>query len=156
MFSKSCEYAIRATIFIASESTRGNKMGIKDIAQKIDSPVAFTAKILQNLVRHKIIRSTKGPTGGFEVSSESMKEIKLADIVRAIDGDSVYQGCALGLPTCSESSPCPAHNKFKHIREELKKMLTSTSLEELTQGVHIGTTFLKQEKPNINDIITNK
>ncbi|MET0760542.1 MAG: transcriptional regulator, partial [Flavobacterium sp.] len=47
MFSKTCEYGIRASIFIASQSYQNNRIGLKDIAKKIDSPEAFTAKILQ-------------------------------------------------------------------------------------------------------------
>ncbi len=145
MFSKSCEYGIRATLFIASESYKGNKVGIKDIAEQIHSPEAFTAKILQALVRHEIIRSTKGPSGGFNIDKEDTTKIKLADIVSAIDGDSIYNGCALGLPSCSESSPCPVHAKFKHIREELKQMLISTTLEDLILDINTGKTFLKLE-----------
>ncbi len=67
MFSKACEYAIRAAIFIASESERGRRSSLKDIAREIDSPEAFTAKTLQKLTRSGIIVSTKGAQGGFEV-----------------------------------------------------------------------------------------
>ena len=64
MFSKTCEYGIRATIIIATESYQDNRVGLKEIAEKIDSPVAFTAKILQVLSRENIIHSVKG-VGGF-------------------------------------------------------------------------------------------
>ena len=53
MFSKTCEYAIRATIYIASESSAGKRCGIRDIARKIESPEPFTAKILQRLVKQR-------------------------------------------------------------------------------------------------------
>ena len=71
MFSKSCEYGIRATIFIATQSYLNNRTGIKDIAKKIDSPEAFTAKILQILVKANIIHSTKGVGGGFEIPKKT-------------------------------------------------------------------------------------
>ena len=64
MFSKTCEYAIRATIYIASESSAGKRCGIRDIARKIESPEPFTAKILQRLVKADIIKSIKGNGGG--------------------------------------------------------------------------------------------
>ena len=67
MFSKACEYGIKATIFIASNSYEKQRVSLKEIAKEIDSPEAFTAKILQNLVRHKIINSVKGAYGGFEI-----------------------------------------------------------------------------------------
>lgn len=53
MFSKACEYGIRASILIASESVNGNRLGLITIAKKIDSPEAFTSKILQKLVKEK-------------------------------------------------------------------------------------------------------
>ena len=56
MFSKSCEYAIRATIFIATHCCNKGKVGLKEIANEIDSPTAFTAKILQVLVKNNIIK----------------------------------------------------------------------------------------------------
>jgi Rrf2 family protein len=143
MFSKTCEYGIRATIFIATQSYLNNRAGIKDIAKKIDSPEAFTAKILQTLVKANIIQSTKGVGGGFEIPKKKLVEIKLAQIVSAIDGDKVFTGCGLGLSHCSESHPCPVHEKFKSIRNELAFMLENTNLEELVLGLKSGETFLR-------------
>lgn len=143
MFSKTCEYGIRATIFIASQSYQNQRVGLKDIAKKIDSPEAFTAKILQILSKDNIINSIKGVGGGFEIPRESMKEIKLAQIVNALEGDRVFTGCGLGLAHCSEDHPCPMHEKFKSIRNELAFMLENTNLEELALGIKTGDTFLR-------------
>jgi len=144
MFSKTCEYGIRAVIFIAEESTKGKKTGIKEIARQIDSPEAFTAKILQTLVKHQIIISFKGPSGGFYISGESLSQIKLVEIVSAIDGDAVFKNCALGLKGCSEDSPCPLHNEFKRIRDGLEEMLRSISIGDLTAKLHSKQTVLKR------------
>ncbi|HEY6143444.1 MAG TPA: Rrf2 family transcriptional regulator [Flavobacterium sp.] len=143
MFSKTCEYGIRATIFIASQSYQDQRVGLKDIAKKIDSPEAFTAKILQILSKNNIVNSIKGVGGGFEIPKETMHQIKLAQIVTAIDGDSVFTGCGLGLSQCSEDHPCPVHDKFKAIRNELAFMLENTNLEELALGIKSGDTFLR-------------
>jgi Rrf2 family transcriptional regulator, iron-sulfur cluster assembly transcription factor len=143
LFSKSCEYAIRATIFIGSQSFKGNKPGLKDISGEINSPEAFTAKILQLLVKHRIISSHKGPFGGFSIDTNSLSEIKLYDIILAIDGDSIFKGCALGLPKCSENHPCPAHHKFKTFRKQLQDTLRSISIEDMIKDVISGLTFLK-------------
>jgi len=143
MFSKTCEYGIRATIFIASQSYQNNRVGIKDIAQKIDSPEAFTAKILQILSRNKIIHSIKGVGGGFDIPKETMNQITLAQVVTALEGDRVFTGCGLGLSHCSEEHPCPVHDKFKAIRNELAHMLETTNLEELAIGIKSGDTFLR-------------
>jgi len=64
MFSKSCEYAIKAVIHLCMETHAGGRLSINDIAVAIDSPEPFTAKILQTLSKHKIISSAKGPGGG--------------------------------------------------------------------------------------------
>ena len=143
MFSKTCEYGIRATIFIASESYQNNRVGLRDIAKKIDSPEAFTAKILQILSKASIIRSITGVGGGFEIAKEIMTQIKLSQIVTALDGDRVFTGCGLGLSYCSEDHPCPVHDKFKAIRNELAFMLENTNLEELAMGIKSGDTFLR-------------
>ncbi len=143
MFSKTCEYGIRATIFIASQSYQGKRVGLRDIAEKIDSPEAFTAKILQILSRNKVIHSVKGVGGGFEIPIAIMNQIKLSQIVTAIDGDSVFTGCALGLSHCSEDHPCPVHDNFKAIRNDLAFMLENTNLEQLALGIKSGDTFLR-------------
>lgn len=143
MFSKACEYGIRSAILIAKISLEGERIGIKEIAKEIDSPEAFTAKILQILTRGNIIQSTKGVKGGFEVSESQMKSILLADLVNAIDGDHIYQGCGLGLPKCNEEHPCPIHHKFKEVRHLLQKVLTETTLYDLAMGINTGTVFLK-------------
>jgi len=142
MFSKACEYAIRATIYIAVQSNQDNRVGIKDISKEIDSPEAFTAKILQQLSRNNIISSIKGPHGGFEIDKKDMSKINLSQIVMAIDGDNIYRGCGLGFKQCSEKQPCPVHNKFKVVRNELKHMLETTNVLELSLGLKKGLTFL--------------
>jgi Rrf2 family protein len=148
MFSKACEYGIRASIFIASKSAKGIRVGIKDVAKEIDSPEPFTAKIMQILTKNKIIHSTKGVGGGFEVSNEIQKSIKLIQIVDAIDGDRIYKGCGIGLKECSEEHPCPVHDDFKKIRGLLFEMLTQTTLEQLASGVKSGDFFLKTLNTN--------
>ncbi|MBI2281119.1 MAG: Rrf2 family transcriptional regulator [Bacteroidetes bacterium] len=144
MFSKTCEYGIRAAIYIASNSREGKRVRLKDIASKIDSPEAFTAKILQLLAKNDIIDSVKGPTGGFEMNEKKMKSIMLNEIVLAIDGDKIYNGCGLGLKKCNAAKPCPVHNQFKVIRDELKTMLTTTSIYTLSEGLSEGLIWLKR------------
>jgi Rrf2 family protein len=144
MFSKACEYGIRATIYIASKSLQEQRATLIDIAEEIDSPTAFTAKILQQLVRNKVIHSIKGPHGGFYIPEEEMNGIKMAEIVEAIDGNALFTGCGLGLNQCDENHPCPVHHKFKAIRNDLESMLRNTTIKEMAEGVETGLSFLKQ------------
>lgn len=144
MFSKACEYAIKAAIFIAGNSMVDKRVNLSDIVTEIDSPIAFTAKILQQLVKFDIIESTKGPGGGFHIDKSKLPNIQLSQIVFAIDGDKVFNGCGLGLTECNVEYPCPVHDKFLTIRENLKKMTRETSLYELANGLNQGHTFLKR------------
>lgn len=144
MFSKACEYGIRAMLYIAEQSENDNRVNIKEISAAIDSPEAFTAKVLQQLARNGIVDSLKGPTGGFSIIKDRLDEIKLRDIVYAIDGDQIYKGCGLGLPKCNDERPCPVHHKYAAVRDELEAMLETTTLKELAFGLNKGLTFLKR------------
>ena len=143
MFSKTCEYAIRATIYIANKSKEGTNVGLKDIAKNIDSPEAFTAKILQKLVKDDLVSSIKGPNGGFSLSKKQQEKVYLIDVVRCIDGSQTYDGCGLGLNQCSEEKPCPIHFQFKEVRTKLKRMLENTNMVILLEKLERGETFLR-------------
>ncbi|MFA6770953.1 MAG: Rrf2 family transcriptional regulator [Bacteroidales bacterium] len=144
MFSKACEYAIKATVYIIDQSLNNQKTSLKEIANTIDSPEAYTSKILQQLSKENIILSEKGPTGGFSIDKTKAQEIKLSTIVSAIDGDSIYQGCGLGFKQCSENKPCVIHHKFKAIRDGLKEMLENTLLVNLSKDITDGKSFFKR------------
>ena len=143
MFSKTCEYAIRALIFIAQMSKDGSRISIKDISSGIDSPEYFIAKILQDLSRKGFVQSAKGPNGGFYMDDANLEQ-SVADIVREIDGDKLFSGCGLGLKECSEDHPCPIHNDFKHIRQEIKTMLEESRIQLFVENLDLKLTFLKQ------------
>lgn len=143
MLSKACEYGIRATLFIAAQSLQGKRVVLPEIAKAIDSPEPFTAKILQQLAKSKLVQSNKGPHGGFSISEADMVRIKLKDLVLAIDGESLFTECGLGLKACNEEAPCPIHHKYKPIRAEIIAMMEATSLQELSQQLEAGDTVLK-------------
>ncbi|MEP0713699.1 Rrf2 family transcriptional regulator [Algoriphagus sp.] len=131
MFSKSCEYGLRATIFIAERSSASERVGLKAIAQAIDSPEAFTAKILQVLTKNNIVTGIKGPNGGFMIEEERMSEIKLIEIITILDGDKIFFGCGLGLAQCDDKFPCPLHNQFVKVKVELRKMFERNTLRDI-------------------------
>ena len=142
MFSKACEYGIKAIIYIATQSMQDKRVKIGDIAENVGSPEAFTAKILGALVKHDIVQSLTGPYGGFQIDKGKIESIKLSEIVFAIDGDSIYNGCGLGLSECNEIHPCPVHDKFVKIRADLKSFLHTTTIHELAAGIKSGKTLL--------------
>jgi Rrf2 family protein len=143
MFSKACEYGIRAMLYVARKSKDGTRVGIKEISKAIDSPEPFMAKILQDLSRKGMVLSIKGPHGGFYMDDSHLR-ISLAEIVVAIDGVQLFNGCGLGLKACNEKKPCPIHYEFKAIRANLKTMLESTALGEFTENLERGLFHLKR------------
>ena len=143
MFSRACEYALRAVLYISIKSVNGSRLSIPEIAKEVDAPLAFTGKILQTLVREGIISSIKGPNGGFFIDPKS-KPVPLSAIVKAIDGsDDVLLSCALGLKECSDKFPCPIHDEVKPYKERLRKVMRETTVQDLVTDLSKGRTFLK-------------
>lgn len=129
MFSKSCEYGIKAVIYIAQQSNEHNPVNVAQVSKNIKAPEFFIAKILQDLTRKKILNSIKCPRGGF-YSTKSQKDIQIIDIVKIIDGDQLFTKCVLGLDNCSSLNPCPMHKEYQHIRKSIIDMLSSNTVED--------------------------
>lgn len=132
MFSKACEYGLKAMIFIASSDNNGKLYTLDDISENIGSPISFTSKVLQQLTKAGLLISKKGPTGGFLLGDKNIANTNLYQIVKAIDGDSLLKSCGLGLHTCNDKKPCPLHNKYSLIRDHINQMLQETSLIDFT------------------------
>jgi len=98
---------------------------------------------LQQLTRCGIVKSIKGPYGGFMIEEEKMYT-KLSEVVRILDGDAIYTGCGLGLKQCDASSPCPLHFKFVEIRDGLRNMLEKNTLKSIAEEMNIDFTILKR------------
>jgi Rrf2 family protein len=143
IFSKTCEYAMRAVFFIAHRTADGGRAGIKEIAAGIDSPEPFLAKILQDLSRRGVVQSAKGPNGGFYVDDKILK-MPLSAIVEAVDGNGIFTGCGLGLEYCSEENPCPIHHEFKAIRNQIQELLQATKIGEFNEDLNLGIAVLRK------------
>ena len=139
MFSKACEYALKIMIYLCAQE-EGKLAGLRDISAANGSPEAYTAKILQQLVKSGLLQSLRGPTGGFKVVN---RPITLLEVVTAIDGEGIVKNCVLGLEECSADHPCPIHDKFSAIRDHLKGVLSTTHLDDAKKGVIEGKLFLK-------------
>lgn len=142
MISKGCKYAIRAAVFIAAQADTGKKFGVKEIAEEIEAPPAFIAKLLQILNKHKIVTSLKGPYGGFYCEAYQL-DLPVIDIVNAIDGKAVFNECVMGLHLCSNAHPCPMHHHYAEIRDNLESSFQQTTLRTLATDLSVGDVFLK-------------
>lgn len=146
MFSKTAEYALRATIFIAQKGTIDNKLSIDEISKAIDSPQSFTAKVLQMLTKeNKIVSSSRGPHGGFYMTNQSKKLSALA-ILEAVHEDGILKKCVLGLMQCSEVNPCPMHAEYKLIKENLIQLFEKKTIQHMADDTSKKNIFINNKR----------
>ena len=131
MLNKTCQYAIKAIIYMGTKVDDRERLRVKDVAMAIGSPEAFTSKILQKLVAHNIVQSTKGGGGGFDVKTATLKELSLLEVVKAVDHDSISEDCILGLPRCSDQNPCPVHDRYAPLRKRLNEDLLDLKIYDI-------------------------
>lgn len=138
MLSNTYKYAIRSVIYLALNTSEGNKIGIKKISEDLEIPTPFLGKILQSLARKKILISTKGPHGGFAIN-ENTKNTSLMDIVAIIDGLDMFDTCVVGMKPCrlaeENESPCPVHNQLSDIRGQLNEFFSSKTIGDLVDDI---------------------
>jgi Rrf2 family protein len=141
ILSNTCKYGVRAVIYLALYEEEKKKTGIKKIAEDLNIPTPFLGKILQNLVRHKILYSTKGPNGGFSLGLRA-EEITLMDIVKIIDGEDIFKTCLISLKSCSsrehEKTTCPVHKKFLPILYQIVELFKNQTIAELAKDIKRG------------------
>ena len=141
MFSKSTEYAIRALVYLAVNSSPKQRYGVKKIAEDLDFPEHYLGKVLQQLARNNIISSVKGPNGGFCVDNDAM-EISLLKIIESIDGLAFFSTCGLGLHECNDEKPCPIHKDYQIFRGEFYKMLSEKTIKNIKEDIDLGIAFM--------------
>lgn len=139
LFSKGCTYAIRASLLVTIKEVAEDRkfIPIRELADELHLSFHFLTKIMQMLTEAGIVDSFRGPNGGVGLARPA-KDVTLLDIVAAVDGMSLFTDCALGLPGCGDEAPCPLHNSWAKRREELKKMLSKTSLASLARDFRAG------------------
>lgn len=131
IFSKKCEYGMQAVLFLAA-SNPGKIVPSDTISQVLKIPKEFISKILQSLRDSGIINSVKGKSGGFQLAKDP-SEIKLIDVVAAIDGLEMFNSCVLGFRECSPDAPCPVHDDWGDLRNKAYDMLSNETLDKLTE-----------------------
>lgn len=129
MFSKSCQYAIRAILYLATNTSEERRMGVDDLALKLNVPKHFLAKILQQLTRNRLISSVKGRNGGFFLT-EANRKSNLLSVIECIDGSRAFQECVLGLSICSNANPCPYHGAVRKYRDQFLMIAQNETIDE--------------------------
>lgn len=130
-FSKACELGLQAVLFLSIKKEKVI-FNAEEVSKELKVPKEFVSKVLQILTNSGIVGSKKGKNGGFYLA-KSASQIKLIDIVEAIDGLELFKSCVLGFPGCSIEKPCPVHDKWGKLRDEAYKMLSDETLEQLKE-----------------------
>ncbi len=134
MLSNACQYAIRSMLYLAMLSDESKIIGVKKIAEELEAPQPFLAKLLQQLVKSKLVSSIKGPNGGFYLN-EKNKNKSLWDIIKCIDGTEKFDHCFLGLAECGEENPCPVHFIVAPFKEKLLKDFRDKTISQITKEI---------------------
>jgi Rrf2 family protein len=128
-FSKKCEYGLQAILYLSAQD-KESLCSAEEISSKLKIPKEFTSKILQDLAEKGIIISRKGRIGGFKLAKDAI-QIKLIDIVEAIDGFDIFKNCVMGYHSCNSDKKCPIHKEWMEIIGEAYKMLSRKTIDKL-------------------------
>ncbi len=137
LYSKGCEYAIRALIY-AAPGDEGARFQAKDVCDKAETPEPYTRKVLQALVRAGFLDAVRGPGGGYGLAKHP-SEISLFELIVAVDGEDTFEGCVMGLPECGGENPCPIHSVWADAKGHLVDRLKAVTIQELIQVSRSGT-----------------
>ena len=132
MITQTSRYALRAALLIAE---RGDvrPVKVKEISEELGVPQNYLSKILHRLVGSGLLRSTRGPTGGFQFN-KSPSEISLSSLIGELEvseAGGARRRCLLGLPVCSDKTPCTAHGKWCKIAAAYEEFFEQTTLDDL-------------------------
>jgi len=138
MLSNTCKYALRALIYLGKFSRDDKRIGIKKISEDLELSSPFLGKILQNMVKQKLLVSTKGPNGGFSLAKKPA-EISLWEIVTKVDGEEFFTNCLISLEPCRSHDPskplCPVHSQYEALRNQIRVFYKDTNLELIGRDI---------------------
>lgn len=133
MLSKACTYGLLASFYVA-KAKRTDYVSIRQMSDDLGISFHFLTKILQKLTLAGIMISHKGPKGGVSIG-RNPESISLLDIITAIDGPELLKECILGLSGCGHERPCPMHNRWVAIRNDLTTLFTERNLANASEEI---------------------
>ena len=141
MISNSSKYALVGVLYLAVHSSEEQKILAKDLSKNTGVPQAYLSKLMQELTRHQLVSSTRGPNGGFYLTDKN-REMHLVDIINVIDGDYRLNSCILGLHKCDAEHPCPLHDLMGDTKSKFVQRLQDTKVQDLVDDIREGKSFL--------------
>jgi Rrf2 family protein len=136
MLSSACKYAIRSILYLAIHNEENKRIGVKKIAEELETPQPFLAKLLQQLTRNGLVSSSKGPTGGFFLKEKNLKN-SVWDIIKCIDGTDKFEQCFLGLSSCGDKNPCPVHFTVAPFKQKILSDFRDKTIQEFTDEIKV-------------------
>jgi len=122
---------LRAVVHLARYATDAPLQAM-DLAAATDVPENYLRKVLHELVRAGVLRSTRGKHGGFRLAVPA-ERLTLLTVVGRFDGISERRRCLLGRSECSDVRPCPMHHRWKSVAEEIARFFAQTTVAEVAR-----------------------
>lgn len=136
ILSRTSQYAVQAMIYMATQPLN-NPVLNKDIADRLNVPAPYLAKILQAMSKGGLLSSFRGRLGGFCLR-EPAAQISLMRLLQLTEGADFTHSCLLGLKRCSDETACPVHARWLPIKEQVIEMLNQMTLADLAVAVQTG------------------
>jgi Rrf2 family protein len=141
------QYGVRAMYEIAKGYERG-PITIREISERQEVSVAYLEQILNKLRRAGLIKSVKGPGGGY-VLDRAPERISIGAILRELEGPVAITSCLDPKEGCMRVDGCVTHLLWKALGENIEAFLDNMSLRDLTDGndlIRIGGREGRQRK----------
>ncbi len=136
MLSNACKYAIRSILYLAIHSDDSKKIGVKKIAEELESPQPFLAKLLQQLSKKNLVSSVKGPSGGFYLSKSNL-ENSVWNTIECIDGTDKFTKCFMGLSSCGDENPCPVHFTVAPFKQKILHDFKDRTIRDFAEEIKL-------------------
>jgi Rrf2 family protein len=125
------DYGIRSVLYLARQPYKKISF-VAEISEQYKIPRSFLAKILQKLVKAKIVRSYRGVKGGFSLARQA-KDISVLDVLEAIEGKMALNLCLSDKKNCDFSRNCPVHSVWASVQSKVVEVLKKSNFEELSR-----------------------
>lgn len=128
LLPQTAEYALRAVLHIAAHPP-GQSVRVNQIADAIDVPRNYLAKTLHRLTQEGVLRSSRGPTGGFRLAV-APDALTLARIVSPF-AEMTGRRCLMGNRPCGDATACAIHARWKPVAHHMDAFFGATTVAEL-------------------------
>lgn len=125
------DYAVRSVLFLARQPYKKVSF-VTEISEEYNIPRSFLAKILQKLVKSKIVRSYRGVKGGFSLARQA-KDISVLDVLEAVEGKLALNLCIVDKKKCDFSRQCPVHSVWGQAQAKVVDVLKKSNFDELAR-----------------------